>query len=1282
MKTKLLFVVAAIMSCMSVMGQWNKSTETLLSWSEETLDDNVEMELTPNGSVWFFTQILYSQETSTRLTSCLSMVDSEGNRPLEQAIIVSDYPSKAWIAVGKTLYVDSEGNAIVAVSDRRKGIEEYESYTVYKISPEGEFLWGEDGITLDGENVYSLVSGMSICQLEDSSYIFAWMHNHESNDNLFSIEMQRISAEGEMLWNADDVRLHVDNENYSYPYVVNGGNNQVIMLYAKGTSQDLYARKLDSDGATVWSEDTRIYNGGWGSIPIWTLIDVHPSGDGGLIASWSDDRYYTQIESAYMAYVKSNGEIGFTSENGQMLGYAGLRSLDVSSYYDDTSDSFYAIWRESSAGQSSNRVVAQRISKEGELLWGENGLEIEKMNNNYSYSDFSIQSTDDNEIAFFYLQSSSSTEQIPIVATVHTSDTTFRAKSCISNYISNKRNLQSTPAYNDNWLVSWIEDKQLLIQGVSCELPRLTIGDKFTVDGIHYEVLNESGQVAVTYYGDKHNSIPDEYKYAGEVVIPETVSYQGATYSVTSIGDWAFYDCSGLTEITIPESVTSIGQSAFFSCTGLTEITIPESVTSMGDYAFANCYNLTSIRIEAVNPPAIEEITFNLVDKTIPVYVPQGCAEVYRNAEYWSEFTNILENYCLDANDIKIVKIDDIMKQEEISLPISLINTNEIAGLQCDIFLPDGLTPVMQGDKYDIVLSSRAEGFDVTAKLRNDGALRVVIVNTALDLISGNDGELFTIKLKPNEQYSTDDNIAIRNIVMTGSDYAEYEASDVVISCTIKESITGDSNCDKKVNVTDLSQMANYVAGNELGTFDADGADANQDGLVDSADIDAVSDVVVKASKTEAQNNTEVTETTENRLEAEVIEIVKMDGVVVTNPISLPIALTNTATITAIQCDIIVPAGLTLVVNDDVADITLSERLGDSHVVKSAWLDNGALRVLIYSPTAEGIEGESGTLFTLQLQPNESYQADATIEVKNVTMASTDAVEYNAMPLSISCTVKESFLGDVNRDGKVNVTDVIVTIGKVLNVYDGDFDTVAADIDQDGEITIVDVVAIINLVLDEGDTPSQARMQDEYAEGVLTMQDVKMSRGETKDLVIGLTNEAPYTAFQMDVTLPAGLNIEHIALSGRANGHTLQWQAQADGSVRIVGYALDNATIADNDGALLTLTVSSDSQFETGEVVVSNAIFSTRQLVSHRLERMTAKVSNITALNDVVTATRIYATDHKVVVDSPVAQEAAISTIDGVVQRVDLQPGRNEILLQQGVYIVAVDAEVKKVVIR
>ena len=66
---------------------------------------------------------------------------------------------------------------------------------------------------------------------------------------------------------------------------------------------------------------------------------------------------------------------------------------------------------------------------------------------------------------------------------------------------------------------------------------------------------------------------------------------------VASIGNYAFYNCSGLISITIPNSVTSIGEYAFSYCTGLTSITIPDSVTSIGNYAFSWCSSLTSITI-------------------------------------------------------------------------------------------------------------------------------------------------------------------------------------------------------------------------------------------------------------------------------------------------------------------------------------------------------------------------------------------------------------------------------------------------------------------------------------------------------------------------------------------------------------------------------------------------------------------------------------------------------------------------------------------------------------
>ena len=85
-------------------------------------------------------------------------------------------------------------------------------------------------------------------------------------------------------------------------------------------------------------------------------------------------------------------------------------------------------------------------------------------------------------------------------------------------------------------------------------------------------------------------------KYTGsksELVIPAVVNGQ----PVTSIGNSAFRDCTGLTSVTIPNSVTSIGDDAFWACTGLTSVTIPNSVTSVGNSAFTGCTGLTSVTI-------------------------------------------------------------------------------------------------------------------------------------------------------------------------------------------------------------------------------------------------------------------------------------------------------------------------------------------------------------------------------------------------------------------------------------------------------------------------------------------------------------------------------------------------------------------------------------------------------------------------------------------------------------------------------------------------------------
>ena len=136
------------------------------------------------------------------------------------------------------------------------------------------------------------------------------------------------------------------------------------------------------------------------------------------------------------------------------------------------------------------------------------------------------------------------------------------------------------------------------------------------VDGIYYIFSDTNATVTNLLNGT--NNTP---AYSGDVVIPETVTYKGTTYTVTKVGHWAFQYCSNLKSVSLPSTVTELGNYAFYHCDNLTSYEIPNSITSVGMYAFSECSGLESIvipnTVTSIGVYAFQNCT-SLASVTIP----------------------------------------------------------------------------------------------------------------------------------------------------------------------------------------------------------------------------------------------------------------------------------------------------------------------------------------------------------------------------------------------------------------------------------------------------------------------------------------------------------------------------------------------------------------------------------------------------------------------------------------------------------------------------------------
>lgn len=180
---------------------------------------------------------------------------------------------------------------------------------------------------------------------------------------------------------------------------------------------------------------------------------------------------------------------------------------------------------------------------------------------------------------------------------------------------------------------------------------------------------------------------------------------------------------------------------------------------------------------------------------------------------------------------------------------------------------------------------------------------------------------------------------------------------------------------------------------------------------------------------------------------------------------TVSILLDNETLYTAFQTDLYLPDGLTVEQEDGDYIFDLTSRKGRDHNIASQIQADGAIRIMSYSPSIKPYSGNSGALVTFSIMANEDFSGPVSILLKNVLFTTTAGTEVPFANESCIVTLPIRLLGDVDKNGFVNISDVTALIDYLLS---GDASAISlsnADCDGSGVVNISDVTTLIDYLL-------------------------------------------------------------------------------------------------------------------------------------------------------------------------------------------------------------------------
>lgn len=766
--------------------------------------------------------------------------------------------------------------------------------------------------------------------------------------------------------------------------------------------------------------------------------------------------------------------------------------------------------------------------------------------------------------------------------------------------------------------------------------------------------------------------------------------------SVTEIGYRAFENCTGLTSVSLPNSVTKIGQRAFYGCTGLTSITIGDSITEIGDQAFSGCTCLASVIISN----SVPKIGVGAFNGTL-WYDNQPDGVVYLGKVAYRFKGEIASGTAINIKEgtvsISEKAFGGCTGLVSITIPnsVNTIGNAAFHGCSCltSVTIPNSVTKIDYNAFESCTgLSSITIGCSVTeigtgAFKDCIGLKKVYSLNPVPPVIKP------YLSSTNRDLYFYDADLFVPQGCLSAyksakgwSDFSHIKEFQVTVKA---ESILLNEHSTNLMIGDTLSLTAKVLPENvstktvAWSSNNPEVASVNDEGLVTAL---TAGTAIISATTTDgtvlSDSATIVVSTPISAPSLSVGNYVCVNGDIVT----VALSLANKQEIGGFQTDFTVPDGFTVALNSKGKyDITLNADRCVDHVVTTNKLSDGPIRVLAYSPSAEPFIGESGEICYIKLVADEDVkEGDHQLVFREILISESNGKGHRCDDITSVLSTMPVILGDVNNDHKVNVQDVLLTANVSVGKDVDGFVFRAADVNKDGIINVSDVLLVANIAVGNSVTVSAAPRFGE-SHDVLHVADFMLSPGEERTVDVMLDNTVDFSALQMNLRLPAGVNLKKVALTGRAtDGHAVVYNENTPGNINLMAFAASTENFTGNDGAILKLTLQADKNFcGEGAIELTDVKLAESDGYTRKVDDASARISAVTTgVESVYSDVCAYAEGQSIVIEATDAGRAQIVRPNGVMQEVKVNVGRNTYpMADGGIYFIRFAGKTFKVII-